>query len=53
MNRSELLTGTGPSMTASAITMSAAQAERELLKLDEEIARREARASFLQYWPPP
>src|SRR3954468_25008319 len=29
--------------------MNAAQAERELLKLDEEIARREAKTSFLQY----
>jgi hypothetical protein len=33
-------------------TMSAAQAERELLKLDEEIARCEAKASFLQYCRP-
>src|SRR4051794_35501844 len=35
--------------SAVAMNMSAGQAERELLKLDEEIARREARTSFLQY----
>jgi len=29
--------------------MTPAQAERELLKFDEELARREARTSFLQY----
>ena len=46
MNHSALLAGAA----AAAITpMTPSQAQRELLKLDEVIARRQSRASFLQY----
>ena len=38
MNRSELLAGTGSSMTAGAIAMSAAQAERELSVRDSPVS---------------
>ena len=33
------------------MTMTVSQAERELLKLDEEIARRKAKASYWRKWP--
>ena len=45
----EMITPKSVAGQPQSMKMSAAQAELELLKLDEEIARREARASFLQY----